>query len=304
MTTFGLRTMNLISRLINDAYGLQLRSSANGKRKNARHRVIDGELQESELIKLMFGTHSPNRPDPPRAPLRAGRPSQRIGESRLNYAPPPNSIRYYRRRAGMSPSDVGKLVGVTRETIRRLENRDTWLVAERAAEIARALNLPKEVLGFSYAADAYSWAAKAIPVVGAIVDNDEVKFEQTGRRVAGGAHLPVGSVGLDIKQGKMRGWLLVYRNEGLEPTSDDVLHRQGFNENFISRLADGTTWWRHIRPAAKPNLYHVNSRHLDPLNDVRIEWVAKIVGIEPEPFELPTLEQLNSGLPWADVPQG
>lgn len=250
-----------------------------------------------------FETGSQKLPPEPGARLRAGRPARRVEESRLNCAPPSNSIRFYRRRAGMSLEDVGKLVGVTRETIRRLEERDTWLDAARAAEIARALGLPKEILGFSYAADAYGWAAKAVPVVGSIIANDEVKFEQTGRRVAGGAHLPVGSVGLDIKHGKMRGWLLVYRGEGLEPITDDVLHQQGFNENFISHLVDGTTWWRHITPAAKPNLYHVNSRHLDPLNDVQIKWVAKIVGIEPEPLELPTLEQLNTGLPRESVPQ-
>lgn len=193
----------------------------------------------------------------------------------------------------MSLEDVGKLVGVSRETIRKLEERDTWLDTDRAGQIACALNVPKEVLGFSYAKDAYGWAARAVPIIGSILSNDEVKFEQTGRRVAGGAHLPVDSVGLDIKHGKMRGWFLVYRDAGLEPISGDVLHRQGFNENFISHLVDGTSWWRHITPAAKSNFYHINSPHLDPLYDVQIEWVAQIVGIEPEPFELPTPEQLN-----------
>ena len=195
-------------------------------------------------------------------------------------------------------------VGVTRETIRRLEDRDTWLEIERAAEIARALGVAKEVLGFSHAADAYGWAAKEIPVVGSIIANDEVKFEQTGRRVAGGAHLPVGSVGLDIKHGKLRGWLLVYRDEGLEPITDDVLQRQGFNENFISHLVDGTTWWRHITPAAKSNFYHVSSKHLDPLNDVQIQWVTKILGFVWEQYELPTPEQLNAGSPWENTHQG
>ena len=174
----------------------------------------------------------------------------------------------------MSLDDVGQRVGVTRETIRRLEARDTWLDAERASEIALAIGVPKEVLGFSYAVDAYGWAVKAVPVVGAITNNDEVKYEPTGRCVAGGAHLPAGTLGLDIRQGKMRGALLVYRGDKLEPMTPDILIRQGSNENFISHLTDGTTWWRHITPAAKQNLYHVQSRHLDPLNDVQIEWVS------------------------------
>lgn len=197
----------------------------------------------------------------------------------------------------MSLEDVGKIVGVSRETIRKLEERDTWLDTDRAAQIARALSVPKEVLGFSYAADAYGWAAKALPVVGSIAANDEVLFEQTGRRVAGGAHLPPGSVALDIKQGKMRGWLLVYRENAMEPMTKEILERQGPDEKFIAHLVNGTTWWRHIAPASKRNIYHLNSRYLDPLNDVEIEWVAEIVGFEPALFDLPTPEQLEDELP-------
>ena len=197
----------------------------------------------------------------------------------------------------MSLEDVGKIVGVSRETIRKLEERDTWLDVERAAEIGRALSVPKEVLGFSYAADAYGWAAKALPVVGSVAANDEVVFEQMERRVAGGAHLPAGSVALDIKQGKMRGWLLVYREGAMEPMTKEVLERQGPDEKFIAHLADGTTWWRHITPASKRNIYHLNSRYLDSLNDVEIEWVSEIVGFEPALFDLPTPEQLDDELP-------
>lgn len=225
--------------------------------------------------------------------LNSGRNAQRVRESRLDRAPPPNSIRFYRRRAGISLAEIGKQVGVSRETIRKLEERDTWLDADRAGKIARVLGVPTEVLGYSYAPDAYGWAAKALPVVGSITANDEVKFGQTGPRVAGSPRSPAGSVGLCVSQGKMRGWLLVYSENSLEPMSSDVLVRQGSNENFISHLTDGTTWWRHIAPAAKRNFYHVNSRHLDPLNDVEIEWVAKIVGLEPACFELPTPEQLS-----------
>lgn len=257
---------------------------------------IAEDLHKGDPAEALCNSPSQDLLDSRRTRLRPGSPARRTTESRLNCAPPPNSIRFYRRRAGMSLEAVGKLVGVTRETIRRLEDRDTWLDSERAAEIARALDLPKEVLGFSYAADAYSWAAKAVPVVGSVIAHDEVKFEQTGRLVAGGANLPVGSVGLEIKQGKMRGWLLVYRGDAQEPINGEVLHRQGLTENFISHLVDGTTWWRHITPAAKPNFYHVNSRHLDPLHDVQIEWVAKIVGIEPEGHELPPPDSRNADL--------
>ncbi|MBR0847258.1 helix-turn-helix transcriptional regulator [Bradyrhizobium diazoefficiens] len=193
----------------------------------------------------------------------------------------------------MSLESVGHQVGVSSETIRRLEERDTWLDPDRAAQIARALGVPMEVLGFSYAPDSYGWAAKALSIVGSVAD-DKVKFHTSGRRVAGSSRLPVGSVGLDITQGKMRGWLLVYREDGIEPMTSDVLARQGFKENFLSHLADGTTRWGQITPAAKHDLYHITSRNMDPLNDVQIEWVAQIVGFEAAPFELPAPEQLDN----------
>ncbi|ULK95984.1 helix-turn-helix transcriptional regulator [Bradyrhizobium sp. I71] len=225
--------------------------------------------------------------------LNAGRSRRRAQESRLECAPPPNSIRFFRRRAGLSLEKVGKLIGVTRETIRRLEERDTWLDAERAFEIGLILGVPKEALGFSYAQDAYGWAARVLPVVGSIGDGDEVMFEQTSRCRAGAAHLPAGSVALEIRHGKMRGWLLVYNERSLEPMTADVLSRQGANEYFISHITDGTTWWRHISPAAEQRLFHLTSRHLDAIHDVQIEWVAKIVAIQTASFELPTREQLS-----------
>lgn len=236
-------------------------------------------------------SHEPNKP---KSRLQAGRTKQRAAESRLNCAPPPNLIRYFRRRAGLSLQGLGKLVGSTRETIRRLEERDTWLDAERASAIGRALSLPKEVIGFSVAPDAYTWAAKSLSVVGYVTANDEIKDSGPPcRRVAGGSHLPEGSVALEIQQGKMRGWLLVYCPESSELMTRNVLERQGPDENFLVCLEDGSTWWRHITPAARSGLYHLNSRYLDPIQDVRIAWVAKIVGIESSQFELPTAEQLN-----------
>ncbi|MGX4804846.1 helix-turn-helix transcriptional regulator [Bradyrhizobium guangdongense] len=230
----------------------------------------------------------------PKSRLNAGRRSQRIKESRLNQAPPPNTIRFYRRRAGMSLEDVGKIIGVSRETIRKLEDRDTWLDPERATEIGHALGLPKEIIGFSYAPNPYSWAARSLWVVGSVSAQDEITFgDAPHRHVAGGSHLPEDSVALDIQQGKMRGWLLVFRPESSERMSKSVLERQGLQENFIACLDDGATWWRHISPAARQGRYHLNSRHQDPIHDVRIAWVAKIVGIVDPLFDLPTREQLD-----------
>ncbi|MGY3240071.1 transcriptional regulator with XRE-family HTH domain [Bradyrhizobium sp. USDA 4448] len=252
------------------------------------------EPQRNKSTDTIVGSPSRNPLDISKARLRAGRPSRRAQESRLNSPPPPNLIRYFRRRAGMSLQDLGEMVGVTRETIRRLEERDTWLDADRATTIGRALSLPKEVVGYSTAPDAYTWAAKSLRVDGYVTARDEIKdLGPPYRRVAGGSHLPEDSVAFDIQHGKMRGWLLVYRPEAAEPMSKIVLERQGPDEKFITCLENGTTWWRHITPAARSGLYHLNSRYQDPIHDVRIRWVAEIIGFESARFVLPTAEELN-----------
>ncbi|WP_271570229.1 helix-turn-helix transcriptional regulator [Bradyrhizobium sp. CCBAU 11386] len=232
-------------------------------------------------------TRSQEAPNPPQARLRPTIGSSNANESRLKSAPPPNSIRDYRRRAGLSLARLGRLLGVTGETIRRLEERDTWLDAERAAEIGKALGVPKEVLGFSDTPDAYAWAAKAIPVIGSVIADDQVRYCTTGRRVAGGSHLPSDAVALDIIHGKLRGWMLFYREGFREPMSKEVLKRQGLAEKFIVNLRNGTTWWRNIKPASERHIFHLNSPYLQSVNDVEISWVSEILALQVPLFNLP-----------------
>lgn len=213
--------------------------------------------------------------------------------SRLVTPPPPNSIRFFRIRAGLTRQEVGRKLGVSGETVRKLEQCDTWLDANRAVEISRIFRVPHELLGFSYASDAYAWATKAVPVVGEITANDEVKFVETDRRIAGGAHLPQGCVALHIKIGKMRGLYLIYQQAAQLQMSREVLSRQGNQVHFLVHLVNGTTWWRHIVPSPATDLYHLHSQHLDMINDVRIAWVSEILGFELPRYPLPTPAQLD-----------
>jgi hypothetical protein len=188
---------------------------------------------------------------------------------------------------------------VSGETIRKLEQCDIWLDADRAREIGRILRVPYELLGFSYASDAHAWAAKAVPVVGEITTNDEVNFAKTGCCVAGGAHLPRGCVALHITIGKMRGVYLIYQEAAQLAMSREILARQGNRELFLVHLVNGTTWWRHIVPSPATDLYHLHSQYLDMISDVRIAWVSEILGFELARCPLPTPAQLkdDSGSP-------
>ena len=152
---------------------------------------------------------------------------RKAAPSRLAKAPPPNSVRYFRQKAALPRFEVARRIGTSGETIRKLERGDTWLDADRAQELGRALRVPYELLGFSYARDAYAWAAKALPVVGMITGADEVRFVETGRGIAGGAHLPAGCVALEINVGKLRGWHLAYQELEQHAMSDGILTCQG-----------------------------------------------------------------------------
>ncbi|MBR1092696.1 helix-turn-helix transcriptional regulator [Bradyrhizobium manausense] len=207
--------------------------------------------------------------------------------SRPNNAPPPNSVRYYRLRAGMSQAQLGSLIGVSGETIRRIENRDTWLDEALATEIGMALDLPKEAVGFSDAPDGYTWAAKAVPLVGSVIAEDEVRYRKTRRRVAGSPSLPQDAVALVIRQGKMKGWLLFHRGVQ-EPMSDGVLLRQGRAEKFIACLQSGRTWWRNISIGAERDVFDLISSDYPSIRDVKIIWVTEVIGFEVPLFDLPS----------------
>ncbi|MBR1092697.1 helix-turn-helix transcriptional regulator [Bradyrhizobium manausense] len=213
--------------------------------------------------------------------------------SRLVNPPPPNSIRFFRIRAGLARADLGRKLGVAGETIRKLEQCDTWLDADRAVEIGRILGVPYELLGFSYASDAYAWATKAVPVVGEITANDQVKFARTDRIVAGSAHLPQGCVALEIKIGKMRGWNLIYQEAAQLSMSSELLAQQGNRENFLVHLVNGTTWWRHVLRAQTIGLHHLQSQYVDVITDARIAWVSEVLGFELARYPLPTPAQLK-----------
>lgn len=227
-------------------------------------------------------------PSQPKARLRSRLWSAKATDSRLKSAPPPNSIRYYRRRARVTLAQIGNRLGVTGETIRRLEDRHTWLDAERAEEIGKALGVPKELLGFSDAPDAYAWAARAVPVIGSVIAEDEIRYFETGRRVGGGSYLPADAVALDIKQGKLRGWMLFYRASSRKPISKDILERQSLAEMFVVNLKSGTTWWRHIKLSSGRDRFHLDSPHFCSVTDVEISWVSEVIALQVPLFDLPT----------------
>lgn len=216
-----------------------------------------------------------------------GRPRQRLAESRLKSPPPPNLIRFYRQRADMSLEVLARNLQLSRETVRRLEERDIWLEADRAAQISKVLGVPKEVLAFSQEPNAYTWAAKAVPLIGSVIAEDEVRYRKTGRRVFGRSYLPATVVALDIQHGKLHGWLL-FSKALSEPMTQNVLERQGNAEKFIAGLKNRTQWWRHIKPASDRNRFHLNSPYLSPIQDAEIFRVWEIVGLEAPLFDFPS----------------
>jgi plasmid maintenance system antidote protein VapI len=219
---------------------------------------------------------------------------KRTADSRLKKAPPPNSIRFYRQKAGLTLEGLAALLNTNHQTIGKLENRQTNLTPEWADRIgARLGGIPSGLIAFSDAPDAYLWAARSVSVIGTVDSGLQIRLRDiVGRRV-GITNKPPKTVALELTDNAiapMNGWLLLYDEDARERVSAAVLKRQERNAKFIVCLADGTAWWRRIVPSSRRGRYHLEAEHKPPVYDADIESVTEVIGFERPGLDLPPPE--------------
>lgn len=220
-------------------------------------------------------------------------------KSRLKKAPPPNSLEYYRERAGKTLMEVAAALNTSHQTIQRLEKRQMILTPEWADRISPVIGgVPAQLIGFSYAPDAYMWAASAVPIVGTVEPDLHVSTADKPYRCIGVRNNPAGDSCIAIELGRealppLAGWLILIDDTRVERMNRSVLERQNeMRRQFIVRIKDGTMWWRRIVPSAKRNFYHLEFDHKPTIYDVEIESVSEFVGFEPG-LTLPPREELE-----------
>ena len=197
---------------------------------------------------------------------------------------PPNSLRHYRERAGLTLEEVAKGANTNHQTIQRLEVGKMRLTSEWAHRIGTALRVPHFLLGFSDSPHVYPWAASAVPVVGRF--NSELRIEYSPEPLGriGVTNRTATTVAVEITDEalpEMRGWMILYDTASRERMSPLVIQRQTSATKFISRTKDGGTWWRDIVPSHRRGYYHLEASKRRAIYDVEIEWVTEITGLDP-----------------------
>lgn len=197
---------------------------------------------------------------------------------------PPNSIAYFRSQKGWKAPKLAEEVGTSPQQIRRLEQGQRQLDPEWANRIGKVLDVPAEDIGYSDSPDAYPWATRAIPVVGGLNPGLKIDLQDRPTTKIGSFNVVSGTVAaITIMPGTLplaEGMFLLFDLEA-EDMSPAILERQAAGERFIIRLFDGTTWWRRIQLGSRKHRYHLSAPGVEPLLDVEIDTVNRIVGIQP-----------------------
>lgn len=81
---------------------------------------------------------------------------------------PPNSIEFFRKKKGMTLTELAQTIGTTYQTVQRLEKCTRKLDPKWAAKIGSALGVPAGDIAYSRSAEPYPWATRAIPVCGEV----------------------------------------------------------------------------------------------------------------------------------------
>jgi transcriptional regulator with XRE-family HTH domain len=214
---------------------------------------------------------------------------------------PPNSLRYYRKRvAGMTLEQLAAALHTFQQNIGRYERRDRELSEQSAKDIAAVLGVPYELIGFSDSPDAYVWAAKAVPVIGAMNAEHLIEYCETTRRI-GVTDRPPGTVAVELTEGEPSGWFLLYDADAFEPVTKTVLTRQDAHQKFVVRTADGRTYWRQIVPSHRRNRYHLQAKHCDPIYDIELDSVSEVLDFERPGKDLPSALVEGNEDPQSDV---
>jgi transcriptional regulator with XRE-family HTH domain len=197
---------------------------------------------------------------------------------------PPNSIAYFRSLKGWNPPKLAEEVGTSPQQIRRLEKGERQLDPDWASRLSKALGVPAEDIGFSDSPDVYPWATRAIPVMGGLHPGLKIELQNHPTEKIGSYTVVNASIAaITIMPGTLplvEGMFLLIDREP-EDMSIEILERQATGERFIIRLFDGTTWWRRIQLGSRKNRYHLSAPGVEPILDVEIDTVNRVVGVQP-----------------------
>lgn len=186
-----------------------------------------------------------------------------------------NNISEWRRKAGLSQTELADSVGTTLSMIGKIERGQRSLNSRWLSRIAEVLGCdPSDlisdrptipIVGF-VGAGAYVYAYQDMANGAEDIERPPmVNGEAVAVEVRGDSMLPLAE----------EGWLIVYANEA---TIDEAAV---LNKVCVVQLEDDTMLVKRVTQGTKPQHYHLISTNAPMMADVRIRWASVVKAIVP-----------------------
>lgn len=199
-------------------------------------------------------------------------------------------LRQARTRKGYATATLAaKALGVAPATYTQHENGTRGFPAKRAREYARAFGVTTDWLLYGREAPSAPPAnrhdrnRRTVPLVGYVGAGAQAHFYAQGDGNLGEVDAPADAgdttVAAEIhgvSLGPLFDHWLVFWDEVRAPVTSDM-----YGQLCVVGLPDDRILVNQIKPASRPDLFHLLSNNEEPMFDQEIVWAAKVTNITP-----------------------
>ena len=187
-------------------------------------------------------------------------------------------IRHALQKSGLTMKAASKKAGQGETFVRDILERDRVPTIEKFSALARALGTSAAEL----LEDGES-AVRPIPLVGHVGAGQEVHAEFDDAPFdyveAPPGVSPRETVAVEVRGDSM--YPLLDKGDLIYYSGRDIPAERMIGKLCVVKLADGRTFVKRLRRGSEPGLYSLESLNGPPIENVRVEWVARIDWMRP-----------------------
>lgn len=184
-----------------------------------------------------------------------------------------NNLRKLRMARDWTHEQAAEALGVSRSQFIKLERGERQLTADYIRRAAEAFNvLEKDVFSNTLTAPlvGYVAAGSEAHFFDAQGPFEEVPMPENGTENTVAVEARGDSLGPFFNR-----WLVYYDELRTPPTSDLI------GQLCVVQLLDGRTLVKKLMRGSHPDLYHLLSQTESPIEDVELEWAARVTSMAP-----------------------
>ncbi|NKB59504.1 MAG: helix-turn-helix domain-containing protein [Alphaproteobacteria bacterium] len=201
-----------------------------------------------------------------------------------------NRIKHLRTQRRISQTELGKMLNSGRSTVVKLERGEMRLTTEWMARIARALECePADLLP--------SAEDKQVPIVGYVgVDAEVILVDDNSAQtvICPRGLDPEQTIAIEVREGSMfpieDGWVLFFTRSYEGVPIDAVGHFCA-----VKIANSGAMLVKHLRLGSQANRFTLFSASAGPLENIALDWAARIRAMLPPDLARPTTSRSTSG---------